>query len=74
MGRSAMTNAVLEPGTYRTSAGTLVHCRQRADGSLRFEREDRTRGVRDDLMVKLSDDPDWPDAASRLPDPLLLAD
>ncbi len=70
-----MTIATREPGTYRTTSGTLVHCRQEPDGSLRFEHEDGTPLRIDELMVKLSDDPDWPDEPHpRALDPLLFAD
>ncbi len=69
-----MTIATPEPGTYRTTSGTLVHCRREADGSLRFEREDGTAPRIDELMVKLSDDPDWPDAPQRNVDALLFSD
>lgn len=62
------------PGTYRTMSGALVHCRQEPDGSFRFEREDGTPPRIDELMVKLSDDPDWPDQPQRALDPLLFAD
>ena len=68
-----MTIALLEPGTYRTHSGTLVHCRPCADGSLRFDHEDGTRAAPGELVVKLSDDPDWLDAP-RMTEPLLFAD
>jgi hypothetical protein len=52
-----------EPGTYRTRAGSLVHLRPTPDGGVAAEHEDREHarlGGEADL-VKLSDDPDWPD-------------
>ena len=68
-----MTIEALEPGTYRANDGTLIHCRQGADGSLRFDHDDGTRAAIGELAVKLSDDPDWPDAP-RATDVLLLID
>jgi len=62
----AAVRTIREPGTYRTSTGVLVHCRVGTDGSLRIDIEDdrgREQGfLPDDAeMVKLSDDPFWPD-------------
>ena len=68
-----MTLQLLEPGTYRTNNGALIHCRRCADGSLRIERDNGERLPADDMMVKLSDDPDWPDAP-RVFEPLLFSD
>ena len=51
-----------EPGTYRTRAGSLVHLRPTPDGGVAAEHEaarGRLGGEAD--LVKLSDDPDWPD-------------
>jgi len=54
----------IDPGTYRTDDGALVHVRQSANGTMRVE-VDEAKGVqrRGSLRigVKLSDDPDWPD-------------
>jgi hypothetical protein len=63
-----------EPGTYRTRAGSLVHFRPRPDGGVAAEHEDpphgRLGGEAD--LVKLSDDPDWPDLERA--SPVLFAD
>ena len=72
-----MTALVREPGTYRTRSGELVHFRTDRDGSLVPEVEDdrlqgRLGGAID--LVKLSDDPDWPDVRPRVSDPELFAD
>ena len=55
----------LDPGTYRTSDGALVHVRPSAGGRMRVE-IDGPRGKPGDLRVgvKLSDDPDWPDGSA----------
>ncbi|HKY52492.1 MAG TPA: hypothetical protein VJP45_14650 [Candidatus Limnocylindria bacterium] len=67
--------AAMTPGTYRTRSGTLVHCTPRPDGTLRCDREDRSySGTGGEELVKLSDDPYWPDAPRPLADPLLFAD
>jgi hypothetical protein len=52
-----------EPGTYRTRAGSLVHLRPTPDGGVAAEHEDRAPGRLggEADLVKLSDDPDWPD-------------
>jgi len=64
------------PGTYRTRSGELVHFRSDLDGSLIPELEDGRRAKLGDAieLVKLSDDPDWPDVRVRASDPELLAD
>lgn len=70
-----MSIAVREPGTYRTHSGILVHTRALADGSIRIEREDGLAHARiGEEVVKLSDDPDWPDVDSTIADPQLFAD
>ena len=71
-----MTAQLREPGTYRTTAGALVHFRQTPDGGLILELEDeRVRGkIGGEVLVKLSDDPCWPDIQPRLADPELFAD
>lgn len=72
-----MTTLVREPGTYRTSSGELVHFRSDPDGSLVPELEDeRLRGKLGGTieLVKLSDDPYWPDVRERVSDPELFAD
>jgi hypothetical protein len=67
--------AAMTPGTYRTRSGTLVHCTSRADGTLRLEHEDRSYSATGgEELVKLSDDPYWPDAPRPQADPLLFAD
>jgi hypothetical protein len=65
----------MTPGTYRTSSGTLVHCTSRADGTLRLDREDEAYASNGgEEMVKLSDDPYWPDSPRPAADPLLFSD
>ena len=77
-----MTTHVREPGTYRSSAGELIHCRIDRDGVLVLESEGpgsggdvagKLGGVSIEL-VKLSDDPNWPDVNERFADPELFAD
>jgi hypothetical protein len=65
-----------EPGTYRTTAGTLVHFRPTPDGDLALDLEDESaRGkLGGETLVKLSDDPYWPDVQPRFSDPELFAD
>jgi hypothetical protein len=70
-----MTTLVREPGTYRTPAGELIHFRIDRDGGLVVEHEsEQTRSGIGVPLVKLSDDPDWPDRSPRLSDPALFAD
>ena len=72
-----MTTFVREPGTYRTSSGTLVHLRSFPDGKIVLEREGdltRARLGGDEQLVKLSDDPDWPDVRRHNGDPTLFSD
>jgi hypothetical protein len=74
-----MTTLVREPGTYRTTAGELVHFRIDREGALTIEFEDRdprdaVAGRLGGELVKLSDDPDWPDVSRRHSDPALFAD
>jgi len=65
----------MTPGTYRTRSGTLVHCTSRADGTLRLEHEDLSySGKGGEELVKLSDDPYWPDNPRPAADPFLFAD
>jgi hypothetical protein len=67
--------APMTPGTYRTRSGTLVHCISRPDGTLRLDHEDASYSSRGgEELVKLSDDPYWPDAPGPFADPLLFAD
>jgi hypothetical protein len=77
-GRIRVTLLAREPGTYRTTAGSLVHFRPTRDGAIVLEREDdRVRGKlggEEDTLVKLSDDPNWPDIEPRFADPELFAD
>ncbi len=73
-----MTAPLREPGTYRTTAGTLIHFRPTPDGRIALDLEvedDNLRGrLGGDLLVKLSDDPYWPDVQQRFADPELFAD
>ena len=70
-----MTMLVREPGTYRTRDGELIHFRIGRDGELVIEVEsEHVRGRLGGELVKLSDDPDWPDVQPRLSDPALFAD
>jgi hypothetical protein len=57
--------AIDGPGTYRGNQGALVHIRPSPGGGLLIEVDSGRRASRSDLRVgvKLSDDPDWPDAA-----------
>jgi hypothetical protein len=66
--------AVMTPGTYRTTSGTLVHCLPDADGTIRLEHEDPSCARKTGELVKLSDDPYWPDEPRPVPNPLLFAD
>jgi hypothetical protein len=67
--------AAMTPGTYRTRSGALVHCTSRADGTLLLEHEDASQSSKGgEELVKLSDDPYWPDTPRPLADPLLFAD
>jgi hypothetical protein len=70
-----MTTLVREPGTYRTPAGDLIHFRIDRDGVLVVEHEsEHTRFRLGVPLVKLSDDPDWPDVSRPVSDPTLFAD
>ena len=67
--------AAMTPGTYRTRSGTLVHCISRADGTIDLDHEDRTYSSKGgEELVKLSDDPYWPDVPHPASDPVLFAD
>jgi hypothetical protein len=74
-----MTTHVREPGTYRTATGELIHYRLDREGALVVELEGSSRaslagkpgGIE---LVKLSDDPDWPDVERRGGDLELFAD
>jgi hypothetical protein len=67
--------AAMTPGTYRARSGALVHCTSRADGTLRLEPEDASYSAKGgEELVKLSDDPYWPDIPRSTADPLLFAD
>ena len=59
------TGPAIDPGTYRTAEGTLIHVRPSPSGTIRID-VDGPRAKPGDLRVgvKLSDDPDWPDGAS----------
>jgi hypothetical protein len=73
-----MTAQLREPGTYRTTAGSLIHFRRTPDGRLVLDLEIEDETLREklggDVLVKLSDDPYWPDVQPRLADPELFAD
>ena len=54
----------IDPGTYRTDDGALIHVRRSAEGRTLVEVDgDKGKRERGDVRVgvKLSDDPDWPD-------------
>ena len=54
----------IDPGTYRTDDGALIHVRRSVGGRMLVEVDgDKTERQRGDVRVgvKLSDDPDWPD-------------
>jgi len=55
----------IDPGTYRTEDGALIHVRPSASGQVQVE-IDGGKSNRGDLRVgaKLSDDPDWPDGST----------
>ena len=55
----------IDPGTYRTEDGTLIHVRPSAGGRVLVD-IDSPKNRQGDLRVgvKLSDDPDWPDGAA----------
>jgi hypothetical protein len=59
------TAPAMDPGTYRTDDGALIHVRPSASGKILVE-VDGAKGSRGDLRVgaKLSDDPDWPDGSA----------
>lgn len=59
------TAPAIDPGTYRTDDGALVHVRSSASGRMLVE-VDGGKANRGDLRVgvKLSDDPDWPDGSA----------
>jgi len=59
------TAPTIDPGTYRTEDGALIHVRPSASGKILVE-VDGAKGSRGDLRVgaKLSDDPDWPDGSA----------
>jgi hypothetical protein len=60
------TAPAMDPGTYRTDDGALVHVRPSPSGKMLVEVDDYGRSKRGDLRVavKLSDDPDWPDGSA----------
>ena len=63
------TAPAIDPGTYRSRDGALVHVRTSASGKMLVEVDGDTKVKRGGLRVavKLSDDPDWPDgSASRV--------
>jgi hypothetical protein len=55
----------IDPGTYRTEDGELIHVRTSASGAMRISVDGRSGRAGDVRVgVKLSDDPDWPDGSS----------
>lgn len=56
---------VSRPGTYRMACGHLLHCHPVAGGALLVLVESEAAcpptGPSSECLVKLSDDPDWPD-------------
>jgi hypothetical protein len=65
----AETARAIDPGTYRSEDGALIHVRPSAGGKMLVEVDGDTKARRGGLRVavKLSDDPDWPDgSASRV--------
>lgn len=69
-----MTTLIREPGTYRARSGALVHLRAFPDGTIVLEREDGGRTGGEEDLVKLSDDPDWPDLHRHASHPQLFID
>jgi hypothetical protein len=59
------TAPAIDPGTYRTNDGALIHVRSSPSGRMLVE-VDGGKADRGDLHVgvKLSDDPDWPDGSA----------
>ena len=59
------TTPSIDPGTYRTDDGALIHVRPSASGKVLVDIEGG-KSKQSDLRVgvKLSDDPDWPDGAA----------
>ena len=55
------TAPAIDPGTYRSEDGALIHVRPSASGEMLVEVDGGGKGKRGDLRVavKLSDDPDW---------------
>ena len=60
-----LLDTAIDPGTYRTDGGALVHMRPSATGRMLVE-VDGAAHRREDVPVgvKLSDDPDWPDGST----------
>ncbi|HVD30317.1 MAG TPA: hypothetical protein VNE19_01220 [Methylomirabilota bacterium] len=60
------TAPAIDPGTYRTEDGSLVHVRPSASGRMLVEIDGAAKSARGDFRVgvKLSDDPDWPDLSA----------
>ena len=63
---------VIDPGTYRSDDGSLVHVRPSASGKILVEVDGNARSKRGEMRVavKLSDDPDWPDGSAAHMTPL----
>ena len=60
------TAPAIDPGTYRTEDGSLVHVRPSASGRMLVEIDGAAKSARGGFRVgvKLSDDPDWPDLSA----------
>jgi len=64
-------NGELEPGTFRSGSGDLIHCREDYEGHtvVEIERVDGSHSWGDITSlrgaVRLSDDPDWPSISPR---------
>lgn len=70
----------LDPGTYRSACGRLLHYRLDASGGVRWELEEDDGRCRDIELAAtarpalLSDDPDWPSGPRHADVPLLEPD
>ncbi len=62
----------IDPGTYRSQDGALIHVRQSRGGKMLVDVDGDARGKRGAIRVavKLSDDPDWPDGSAAHMTPL----
>jgi len=68
----AETAPAIDPGTYRSEDGALIHVRPLRGGKMLVDVDGDARGKRGDIRVavKLSDDPDWPDGPAAHMTPL----